>query len=180
MIGFHHCPVYGGCATGRSKAGLPSVCPARGRSPRPGALSNKTGTGARLSWPWWPCSCSAVAVSASAHEFEYEECLVLGQNAHFSEAEYEVNAEGFLKVLKPITIKAEGLLNCNFEITSAGNQKLEKLTFENNGIALIMRPKITGITLITSAGCGRGETTMTCEGPLEVTVNGGEGLLHWK
>jgi hypothetical protein len=111
---------------------------------------------------------------------KYEGCLALGQKTTISEAEYEFNANGFAKVLKPITITVEELgFNCKVEVPVAKNEKLEVIKFANATASTIsLEAKVTKITYTTSGGfCGAGGENGTYNGNALVGVTG--GTVQW-
>ena len=111
---------------------------------------------------------------------EYTGCLALGQKTKISPAEYEFNANGFVKVLKPIDIVIEELgFNRLVEVPATKNEKLETITYNNASASTIsIEAKVTKITYTTTGGfCGAGGENGTYNGNSLVSVVGGS--VQW-
>jgi hypothetical protein len=105
----------------------------------------------------------------------YTGCKAFGLAATVSPALYEFNADGSVKVLNSITIKALGCV-----VTIPGGQTLSTITYTNKGLnAIELKPSVTGIT---SSGSGAAceyasESNGTYTGASLVTAHGGE--IEW-
>lgn len=75
-------------------------------------------------------------------------CKAFGLAATVSPAEFEFSADGTIRVLKTITIKA---IQCLVTVSSAKNTSLSTIKYTNVTSGVIVQPEITGIT---SSGTG--------------------------
>lgn len=121
-----------------------------------------------------------VAVLKSATQtatVQYEKCKAFGLTATVSPAKYEFQANGSVKLLGSITIKATECL-----VTVPTGQVVGPVSFRNNGKLVEIVPSVKNIT---SSGTGTAcsyasESVGTYVGTSSVGMASGVGTVEWK